>query len=131
MGGPRRSGRRVHGWRHAPQAVGPGILPLPSLDHRPLRPVGPPAVCRSLNDNRSLCEPLVFVGDRIWPAGCDISKPQIVIEWYSALGIARPGLGFPPSDLPHERDLPRREVEPRRGFTASRPLQVPRLKRPS
>ena len=56
-------------------------------------------------------------GDRVQRI---ISKPQLVIERRCALFIARPSLGFPPSDLPHGlMDLPRREVEPRPGFTVA------------
>ena len=48
------------------------------------------------------------------------SQPSIIVV--CAMFIARPGLGFPPSNLPHGLDLPRREVEPRPGVTvAARP----------
>jgi len=46
--------------------------------------------------------------DTIWS-----SEPQLVIKRHPALFIVQPSLGFPPSDLPHGLDLPRRKVEPR------------------
>ena len=51
------------------------------------------------------------------------SKLQFVIELHCDLFIARPNPGLPPSNLPHGLHLPRREVEPRLGFTAAARLR--------
>jgi hypothetical protein len=74
MGGPRRSGRRVHGWRHAKG----GRARHPAHSRR-VRPVEPPAhgpiSKRQPFSLRSAC----FRWRSDWPAGLRVSKPQLVI----------------------------------------------------
>ena len=81
---------------------------------------------RSLNDNRSLCEALVFVGDLAWPAGCHV---KTAARHRTASRHVHPPW-VPPPVCPMGWTSHAARFEPRFG-SPSRPVHVLRVMRPS